>query len=79
MSENFGLSAFEYIRDNANRLHLEKVLVTGHSDLMADTELCAKLEEKLPSFEAITNGISRLRVVNLHSNNKASDQVALTS
>jgi len=76
VSENFGLSAFEYIRDNANRLQLEKVLVTGHSDLMADTELCAKLKEKLPSFEAITNEDFNLRVVNLHSNNKASDHLA---
>lgn len=48
-----GLSAFEYIAEDEST-KLNHLLVVGHSELMNNTSLCARLAKKIEHFEAIT-------------------------
>ena len=55
-----GLGVFRYIMEQ-DAVQLERLYVTGHDGLMQDVALCAALDEKVDSFEAIQQSVHSSR------------------
>ena len=68
--DNVGLAAFEYILNPS--VNLDRLLVVGCGELMANKTLCAELAAKLSFFEVITVQEYNERINSLRTRGEAS-------